>query len=312
MHAVSVNVSILVSAMKQLKRLCCLPLFYMVLPLSVAAQRPVDVSYSLDKKGAYVFTATNKTWCPYVVRLVFTSLENGTTDHALPFEGEVGPGPNTLFRLSKQNAAGDIVFKYSVSFRKCCLLTRPAADYPYLLPIAPGKETQAYVSETHTDTIFSRYAVRLRMKPGDTIFAARRGIVTGIDVGSTQNDAGVASTEGWNAIEIFQGDSTFAEYGIVKKDGALVKPGQTVETGTPIGLVGGDAYGRGSEARLSVCYYRENTPIFIPLQFWTKKNGKGMLKHGGTYTCEVTPAILQLEKKKKPAGPPAKKLKPHK
>ena len=286
-------------------------LFCTTLSLPALAQRAVEVSYHQDQKGAYIFTAQNKAFCPYVLRVVFTSLENGKTDHALPFEGELRPGMNTLFRLSAQNAAADLTFKYSISFRKCCLLTSPATAWPYLLPIAPGKETQAYITETHTDETYSQYAIRLRMKPGDTIFAARRGIVTAIDVGSAQNDAGVTGTEAWNAIEIFQGDSTFAEYGVIKKDGALVRPGQTVEAGAPIGLVGGDAYGRGSEARLSVYYYQGNTALFIPLQCWTKKNGKGMLKHGASYISEFPPAILQQEIKRPPAKTPAKKPKPH-
>ena len=288
-------------------------LFAMMLTLSVGAQRPVEVSYHQDPKGAYIFTAKNNTWCPYVLRVVFTTLENGKTDHVLPYEEEIKPGMNTLFRLSAQSAAADVQFKYSVSFRKCCLLANPARGFPYLLPISPGKETQAYITETHADTLYSQYAIRLRMKPGDTIFAARRGIVTATEVGSAENDAGVTGTDAWNAIEIFQGDNTFAEYGVIKKDGALIKPGQIVEAGDPIGLVGGDAYGRGSEARLSVYYYQDNKPFFIPLQFWTKKNGKGMLKHGGTYISECPPAILQQEQKKPARSKaPAPKARPHK
>src|SRR4051794_38121070 len=100
-------------------------LFCTILSLPALAQRPVVVSYRQDQKGAYIFTAQNNAFCPYVLRVVFTSLENGKTDHPLPFEGELRPGMNNLFRLSAQSPAADVQFKYSVSFRKCCLLASP-------------------------------------------------------------------------------------------------------------------------------------------------------------------------------------------
>jgi hypothetical protein len=33
----------------------------------------------------------------------------------------------------------------------------------------------------------------------------------------------------------------------------------------------------------------------VPLRFWTKKNGKGMLKHGATYTSEFPDAVVTRE-----------------
>lgn len=74
-----------------------------------------------------------------------------------------------------------------------------------------------------------------------------------------------------------------------------------MEAGQAIGIVGGDAYGRGSEARLSIYYYKDNVANYVPLQFWTKRNGKALLKHGGEYTCEKPVDIVQQEVKKAPA-----------
>jgi len=154
------------------------------------------------------------------------------------------------------------------------------------------------------------------MKPGDTLYAARRGVVTDVNVSSGQNDAGVSGPDADNYIEIVQKDCSFAEYGIVKKDGSFVKPGQVVEAGQAIGLVGGDKFGRGSEARLSVTFnqLQEDTQnrggtiysVYCPLQFWTKYNGKGMLKHGATYVSEH-PSNLLTREISKPAPPKKKK-----
>jgi murein DD-endopeptidase MepM/ murein hydrolase activator NlpD len=82
-----------------------------------------------------------------------------------------------------------------------------------------------------------------------------------------------------------------------------VKPGQTVKAGQPIGLVGGDTYGRGSDLRFSVYYYQEENgklnqtaaSHYVVPQIWTKNNGKGRLKHGAIYTSEFTAAVLNQE-----------------
>jgi murein DD-endopeptidase MepM/ murein hydrolase activator NlpD len=293
------------------------------------SQRLIEVSYAQDMKGNINFSCTNRAYCPYVVLVDFSTLENAGADHTLPYEAEVKPGTTRLFTLKKVNANDPIQIRYKSSYHKGCLQPAVNTDFTYLLPIAPGKSAQAYIIDNSTgngsgtvgtgssatvsgagstgsnsgtagSSYTGSYGIRLRMHPGDTIYAARRGIVSDIDVSSSQNDAGVTSTDSWNYIEIFQADCSFAKYGILKKDGAFVKPGQTVEAGTPLGIIGGDKYGRGSDLRFDVSYFHDNTNTTIPLQFWTKKNGKGMLKQGVTYTSEHTAALIAQEKPKTP------------
>jgi hypothetical protein len=201
--------------------------------------------------------------------------------------------------------------KYKTSYRKGCLNPTVDPGFTYLLPIAPGKEVQAFeINKTPgMDGQDSGFAIRLKMKPGDTIFSARRGIVTAVYTGSAENDAGAAATDNWNSIEIVHGDCTFGQYGVVKKDGAFVHPGQLVEAGTPLGLVGGDKFGRGSDVRFSVSYYANSHNMQLPLQFWTKKNGKGKLKYGGTYISEHTKVLLMQEVPKTPVKKPSVKKK---
>jgi murein DD-endopeptidase MepM/ murein hydrolase activator NlpD len=155
------------------------------------------------------------------------------------------------------------------------------------------------------------YVIRLKMNPGDTIFAARRGIVTEVEDQSNLNDAGLASAGSENFIEIVHRDCSFGHYGILKRNSALIRPGQAVEAGQPIGLVGGDRYGRGAEARFSVYYNIEQKGdqkedgtkekvnwVYIPLQFWTERNGKGKLKNGATYISEHPLSLITQEAKK--------------
>lgn len=279
-----------------------------VLQSSLFSQRVVEVSYALDRQGNYIFSCVNKAYCNYVLTIEFTTLENATSDHPLPYEAEVKPGYNKLFTVSQEKGKESIQLKYKSNYRKGCLHPSLNPDFTYLLPITPGKEAQAYEiwntrgNGTGSTPQDSSYTIRLKMKPGDTIYAARRGIVTAVDMSNAENDAGVATTGNWNFIEIVHGDCSFGQYGIVKKDGAFVKTGQVVEAGTPIGLVGGDKYGRGSEIRFSVSSQGQFGAA-SPLQFWTKKNGKGRLRHGGTYISEHPQTIIRQEMSK----PPVKK-----
>jgi hypothetical protein len=257
----------------------------------------------------------------------FTSLENAKSDHLLPYIVAVNPGRTTLFKLSKEKTNNLMSFKYKISYYKGCINPPVNPDFTYLLPIAPGKRAQAYEMENmdKQNPGDSRpkdwYVIRLKMNPGDTIFAARRGIVAEVEDQSNLNDSGSPSAGSENYIEIVHKDCSFGHYGILKKNSALIKPGQSVEAGQPIGLVGGDRYGRGAEARFSVYYNLEQKEVqnedganqqvnwgYIPLQFWTERNGKGKLKNGATYISEhpqslITQEVKKTEKRKpKPKG----------
>jgi murein DD-endopeptidase MepM/ murein hydrolase activator NlpD len=279
-------------------------LFLFVLTaLAGRAQRAVEISYTQDNAGHYFYTATNKAFCPYYIRIDFPVLDNLNADHPLPYDVELKPGPTKILTLSPIDKAKDTKVKYTVQTHKGQMHPTVNPNFTYLLPTGPAIETQAYrIPNTAVNSTFpghqdSGYSVRLRAKPGDTIYAARRGVVSEIDVHNTENDAGATSTNGWNYVEVYHADGSFAEYGVVKKDGALVKPGQLVEAGTPVGIVGGDQYGRGSEIRFSVSYYPGVQNTQIPLQIWTKANGKGPLKQGAFYTGEFTKTLLTAETK---------------
>ncbi len=297
------------------------------------AQRIIDVKYELDQKGAYVFSCTNNAYCNYILELGFTTFNNVKCDQPLPFHAEVKPGYNKLFTISAIDPQAPLLFKYGSTNQKGCMHPAVNRDFTYLFPISPGKEAQVYEMSPYKliDSVArakatanksvdkpsdsaSWYVLRLRMKAGDTIYAARKGIVNEIMDQSGANDAGQSSIGAENYIEITQPDCSFARYGILKKNAALVKPGQAVKAGQPIGLVGGDVYGRGSDLKFSVYYYQEengtlnqaNVPHYIIPQIWTKNNGKGRLRHGAVYISEFPSAVLNQEN---PTVTPKKKAK---
>jgi len=281
--------------------------FFLFSVPALFAQRIVDVSYTTDQQGNYHFTCNNKAFCTYVLRVELPTMKNLKSDHPVPFEAEVKPGFNQLFVLSPVSKTEDTQVGFKASNRKGCMQPVVNPDFVYLLPIGQGIQTQAFrINAVHSTGQDSAYTVRLKMNIDDTIFSARRGIVTAVDVSNTENDAGATTTGSWNYVEIVHADCSFGQYGVFKKDGAFVKPGQQVEAGTPLGLVGGDRYGRGSDVRFTVVYPGQQGNTQIAPVFWTKGNGKGRLRQGATYTSEFPKTILTLESAKKPTTTPKK------
>ena len=283
-------------------------LFLLLLHFSLPAQRVIEVKYQQDQKGAYVFSCVNYAFCNYILEIGFTNFTNVKCDQPLPFHAEVKPGYNKLFSISAIDPQAAVQFKYQSTFQKGCIHPNVSLDFIYLLPITPGTQSQVYeMSPVKSSDSGSWYVLRLKMKSGDTIYAARKGIVNDIQDQNGANDAGQASIGKENFIEIVQPDCSFARYGILRKNSALVKPGQWVKAGQPIGLVGGDAYGRGSDLRFSVYYYQEDSGMlnetaishYIVPQIWTKNNGKGRLKHGAIYISEFPASVLNQEIPKK-------------
>ncbi len=283
-------------------------LLLLVTHFSLSAQRMIEVKYQQDQKGAYVFSCVNYAFCNYILDIGFTSFTNVKCDQPLPFHAEVKPGYNKLFSISVIDPQAAVQFNYKSGFQKGCIHPNVNQNIIYLLPITPGTQAQVYeMSPVKSSDSGSWYVLRLKMKPGDTIYAARKGIVNDIQDQNGANDAGQPSIGTENFIEIVQPDCSFARYGILRKNSALVKPGQLVKAGQPIGLVGGDAYGRGSDLRFSVYYYQEESGMlnqtsishYIVPQIWTKNNGKGRLKHGAIYISEFPSSVLNQELPKK-------------
>ncbi len=282
-----------------------------------AAQRIVDVSYTADNKGNYNFTAFNHAFCTYIVTVSFSSFDNVKADRTLPYRAEVKPGLNKLFTLTSIDPIAAVKFNYGSGYTKGCLDVRPDTTFTYPLPVRPGKEVQAYEMQSQPgknppgspDNHW--YSLRLKMKPGDTIYASRAGIVTEVSVGDSANDTGQPlKTE--NYVEVVHADCSYGEYSILQHNGALVIPGLKVKIGDPIGIVGGDQYGRGSEIRFSVSWHKEEIVStdetdkvigymnYAPLRFWVKAEGKIKIKNGAVYTAELPAALLAQDKTRSP------------
>ena len=117
----------------------------------------------------------------------------------------------------------------------------PAQASPYKLPWQGG--VRRLVAQGNRSFVSHRgshlYAYDFWMPVGTVVLAARAGTVTRVEV--SHDGLGAAS----NYIKVAHADGTSAMYAHVRKDGAIVKQGESVRQGQPLaysGMVGQTLY----------------------------------------------------------------------
>jgi len=217
------------------------------LQAQVIEQR-VEVTYEKgNNPGEYSFRASNPNHCDYTVKVDVTDLAGLSASSSLPYVGVVRPGGNNLFTLKPTTPNTSGTFRYSYTYLRGRTLRSEPKPFVYLLPVATGKPT--LVQETQYlatalglkgDALANFYSLSIQMKPGDSVFAARRGIVTGLIDGVTQAQKDLMYVRNVNQVDVFHNDGTFGRYARLKAGSMPVKDGDQVEAGQFLGLVSDD------------------------------------------------------------------------
>lgn len=301
-----------------MKPLILILYFLFFYPSIPSAQQTVEVKYAADSKGNYKFSCENHGYCNYIVEVNFTYLQNLRADFKLPFTGSVQPGFSSSFTLTKENSDQPSNFRFSYRYIKGCIKPKVNMDYTYLLPVAPGKAVQSYEMEYFLKRYMNDaapqdwYALSIKMKAGDTVYASRRGTVTEVKDDANLKESGYTMASTDNYIEVYHGDCSFARYQVFRDKSIFVKAGQSIEAGDPIGIVGGEKYTTGPHLRFCVYYTidkdafadydqadRRSRLAYVPVQFWTKDTGKLKLANDSKYISEHPTALIAQEMSKK-------------
>jgi murein DD-endopeptidase MepM/ murein hydrolase activator NlpD len=275
------------------------------------AQGEIEVTYETDSKGNYSFYCNNSNYCTYVVEIDFSVFNNLKRSIPIPYKTDVRSGRSFLFTLSPADTQKSPSFRYSVRYYKGCKNARIDRDFRYLLPVAPGKVTQPFnleffkINESVTEPR-DFYSLGFKVAPGDTIFAARRGIVTLVNDTATLKLSEYWFSSDDNFIELFHNDCSFARYQVFRK--SLVRAGQEVEAGDAIAIAGGEQYASGPHVRFSVYFLdpqqaATNTGTsakvqhwaYVPPVFYTKEGANNVLTPGNNYTSEKPVEIITQE-----------------
>lgn len=147
------------------------------------------------------------------------------------------------------------------------------------LPFPKGKSYK--INQGHNGAFshknkYSRYALDLDMKIGDTVCAADNGYVVGV----VKDYKGHGSTNSWadyaNFITVYHPHSgLYTQYVHLKYNGNLVKVGDAVTTGQPIGLSGNTGWTNGAHLHFNVLVPVDDEEGFesTPIDFLEGYNG---------------------------------------
>jgi hypothetical protein len=283
-----------------------------------SAQSPIEVFYEKDNTGSYAFSCRNTGFCPYTITITFTELNGLRSSATFPFQTDVRPGQQYLFKLQSQPNQSTS-FRYNVSSMKGC--KRPEVDTAvvYLLPVSPGKRVGAtelaYIGKLYAGQEDPKdwYSLAIKLNSGDTVFAARRGTVSAVRSDAAPIGTHLGFNRDDNMVEINHPDCSFATYTVFRPKRIFVEPGQFVEAGTPLGIAGGENYDYGPHVRFAVHYNYEAPVIkngqptdekhywaYVPVRFWLKDEQKaGRLQPQKLYLSDHPESVIEQEMSKR-------------
>lgn len=152
--------------------------------------------------------------------------------------------------------------------------------YPYALPFKRGhryKVIQGYNGRYTHKNPDSRYAIDFQMPIGDTVCAARKGVIIKTQDKYTKGGRNRKFKPYANFILIYHEDGTVTQYVHLKHKGVLVKPGDIVEKGQAIGLSGNTGWSTEPHLHFSVYIPKNGKLVSIPAMFH-KVSGKKLRK----------------------------------
>ncbi|QOD62194.1 M23 family metallopeptidase [Polaribacter haliotis] len=129
--------------------------------------------------------------------------------------------------------------------------------YNYGLPFLKGKRYKVLQAQNTNFThkgAGSKYAIDFKMNVGQEICAIRGGVVVKTKSDSNKGGSSKKYLKEANIIFVFHNDGTFAQYAHLKKDGVLVKVGDTIKKGQVIGYSGNT--GMSTEPHLHFVVYK--------------------------------------------------------
>ncbi len=203
-------------------------------------EEPVSVIHFFNEKTlTYDIYCENNGPDTYSIELDFEYLIGLRPSMPYPLRKTLPPGRNLVMRLTQHNLESKGSFKIQLTYRKGQLRYDIEQEYPYLFPLSPRQEVRPVCRDSLEpfyrflkDTSF--YMAGFRTHSQDTIFASRRGVVSTIKNHldhPPENNRFVA-----NYLDVAHSDGTYARYEGIKKNSAMIAPGQLVEAGDPIAL----------------------------------------------------------------------------
>lgn len=225
-------------------------------------KKPSFISFKLENDSIYVM-AKRETNFPLVLKIedrISNKIE------LLDFKNRFD---KTILTFSQSKVDTNYVIKnYIFSlFHGPSNLKRYDTLYNYGLPFVKGKRYKVLQgnngSFSHNKKT-SRYAIDFKMNIGQEICAIRDGLVINVKDQFNKNGTSNKYLTKANLILVLHNDGTYVQYGHLKKNGVLVKIGDTIKKGQIIGYSGNT--GMSTEPHLHFTLYKptKNGLVSIP------------------------------------------------
>lgn len=147
---------------------------------------------------------------------------------------------------------------------------RPDSTVLYQWPFPESRTysiMQAYHGNLSHNSDFSRYAIDFDLQVGDTICAARDGVVVGViegyDVGGKKRKYRPFA----NFISLYHEDGMITQYVHLQHNGSFVEIGDSVSAGMPIGLSGKTGFTTAPHLHFNVLKATEYGTVSAPVWF---------------------------------------------
>ncbi len=235
----------------------------------LAQDKPINIFYKKSDEG-FVFYANNNESVPYTVKIDFQKMENLSSSS----------GEKSFIRTIPAKAANHEVLKLkkneetegtSFDFNFLYNIGDPSLtideDYPYLLPYKHGKRVRVGQGNNGSGTHRGVNAIDFNLKIGDSIYAARSGLVIEVSEDSNVGGNDPKFEKYGNFIKVYHDDGTVGSYVHLQKNGSLVIKGDKIEKGQLIGLSGNTGWSSGPHLHFMVAKNQNFKNITLPIKF---------------------------------------------
>lgn len=252
---------------------CVLALVALVAAYAPAQEDLVTVYGEELPDGSVLLRATSNHVIPVYLSVDVPQLINMQTDVALPFGIQLDPGASgaELFELEPVPGARRVGYGISYSFARGNPFTADHDDdYAYLLPFEHGTKRRLSQGFNGSFSHFgeNQYAVDFDMPVGTPIHAARGGIVAEVKEDSNRGGPSVSYSGDGNYVLVAHTDGTFGNYVHLRRDGAIVEPGDIVAAGEIIAYSGNTGRSSGPHLHFDVRIPTEDGRMqSIPFRF---------------------------------------------
>lgn len=212
-------------------------LFVLVLCFITTAQsqkKPGFLSFEYKKDSILVY-AKNELACPTHTIINNNKTNKKTIADFKPFEKK------RILISTKDSLQILKDYNFRMLYGNSYILESYDTLYNYALPFLKGKRYKILQGQntnfTHKGPT-SRYAIDFKMNVGQTVCAIKDGIVISIKQDSNKGGRSKKYFNDGNYIMLYHNDGLFTQYVHLKKNGVIVKKGDSVKKGQPIAYSG--------------------------------------------------------------------------